>query len=185
MRTDYCDSGCLPRRPQRRSAMPPIRRALSLTIFILLLFIFLHLPSRAALQSLFSSQENALYSSSYTGITHKTKYRVEPSTSTSTQVETSIPGSEVVTGFTLLDRVYLRGGTFFIVTANQSAFPPKRNMIAPGLDMGAGHNMEPTDKVLSYKDHSLWRVKITNCLCQGTTHYRSRGSRKSPWAERD
>jgi protein O-GlcNAc transferase len=102
---------------------------------------------------LFSSQENALYSSSYNGISHKPKYRVEPSISSSTQIETSIPGSEVVTGFTLLDRVYLRGGTFFIVTANKSAFPPKRNMIAPGLDMGAGHDMEPTDKVQSYKDH--------------------------------
>jgi hypothetical protein len=67
--------------------------------------------------------------------------------STSTHVETKILGSELVPGFSLLDRLYLRNGTFFIVTANRSMFPPERNIVAPGVDIGVGHSIEPTDKV--------------------------------------
>ena len=137
--------------PQRstvpdRTPMPSIRRGFSFLIFILLFIIFLLFPSRNALKlrmyTLLTSQDTSLYS--YTGTP---QHESHLNLSTSTQVETSIPGSEVVTGFALLDRLYLRNGTFFIVTANRSAFPPRRNMIAPGLDMGAGHDTEPSDKV--------------------------------------
>ncbi|KAF8224737.1 hypothetical protein L208DRAFT_1425748 [Tricholoma matsutake] len=86
-----------------------------------------------------------------TGIHWSPKSQLNPSTSTSTRVVISIPGAELVIGFALLDRLYLRNGTFFIVTETQSAFPPRRNLIAPGMDMGAGHDTEPTDKVLIHK----------------------------------
>jgi hypothetical protein len=122
--------------------MPPIRRVL--TFVILLFFVFMLFPSPNALKTLFTSQNTDLY----TGIAQT------PNTSTlaSTKVQTSIPGSELVTGFSLLDRLYLRNGTFFIVTANRSAFPPMRLIIMPGLDIGAGDDMEPTDKVLICSD---------------------------------
>jgi protein O-GlcNAc transferase len=117
--------------------MPLIHRAVALIAFIILFVTILHvLGSRdTVFPSLFSDTAGIPQS------------QQNLSVSTSTQVETTIPGSEVVTGFALLDRLYLRNGTFFIVTANQSAFPSRRNMISPGLDMGAGHDMEPTDKV--------------------------------------
>ena len=117
--------------------MLPIRRILAFAILLVFL-----ITSRDVLLSLFSYHGTA---SSCTGIVQSpldlSVYNA------STQVETTIPGSEPVTGFTLLDRLYLKNGTFFIVTTNISAFPPRWNMIAPGKDLSSG-NMEPTDKVL-------------------------------------
>ncbi|KAF8067951.1 hypothetical protein FPV67DRAFT_1669816 [Lyophyllum atratum] len=69
---------------------------------------------------------------------------------TSTSIETTIPGGEVVNGYSLLDRLYLRKGTFYIVTSDVSTFPSRNNMIARPLDMGAGHDLEPTDKELRF-----------------------------------
>jgi len=142
--------------------MPPIRRALTFLILILFFFVLVQLSSPNALQPLFRSH------SSYTGNVQPLELQLDPPPSTSTQVETSVPGSEVVTGFTLLDRLYLRNGTFFIVTANQSVFPPKRNMIAPGMDMGAGHDTEPTDKVLSYSEPCGIVKSLNKMSRQGT-----------------
>jgi hypothetical protein len=143
--------------------MPPIRRTLTFIIIILLIFVFTHFPSRNSFQTLFTSQDTGLHSSSYTKITGSFDSQPNVSTSTSTKVETSIPGSEVVTGFALFDRLYLRNGTFFIVTANQSAFPSRRYLIAPGLDMGAGHDMEPTDKV-PCSGRVPYQTPIKSCL---------------------
>jgi hypothetical protein len=165
----------------RTSAMPPIRRALTFLSFILLFFVVLHFPSHQV-RRIFS-QNAGLYSSSYTGISRSHESQFDPSTSTSTQVETSIPGSELVTGFALLDRLYLRNGTFFIVTANQSAFPPRRNIISPGMDMGAGHDMEPTDKVLicsvrvPYQKYKLYSP--------GTSVYRPGRRGEGAWTKCD
>jgi len=123
--------------------MPPIRRILTFTILILLL-----IASRDVLRSLYAFQYSGF---SCTGIAQSP---LDQSVyNTSTQVETSIPGSELITGFTLLDRLYLSNGTFFIVTANLSAFPSRWNMIAPGKDLSSG-NMEPTDKELRFLDTS-------------------------------
>lgn len=66
--------------------------------------------------------------------------------STLTSIETTLPG-DTANGFTVFDRLYLRKGTFFIVTSNASDFPPLRDMIAPGMDIDAGHDLEPTPKV--------------------------------------
>ncbi|GLB38988.1 putative protein of unknown function (DUF563) [Lyophyllum shimeji] len=67
-----------------------------------------------------------------------------------TTFETTIPGGELVNGFSLLDRLYLRKGTFYIVTSNTSAFPSKNNIIARPLDIGTGHDLLCTDKELRF-----------------------------------
>jgi hypothetical protein len=69
------------------------------------------------------------------------------SESTLTLVETTIPGDRLIHGFALLDRLYLRNGTFFVVTANRTLFPPKRHMIGRPLDVGGVYDLEPTDEV--------------------------------------
>jgi hypothetical protein len=124
--------------------MSPIRRILAFVVLILLVLLF---TSPDGPRSLLASQEIGLFCASSTA-------ELQLNLSTSTQVETSIPGSELVIGFTLLDRLYLRNGTFFIVTANLSAFPPRSNMIAPAMDLGSGNaSTQPTDKVLIPSDH--------------------------------
>ena len=154
--------------------MPLIHRAVVLIAFFIFFVTVLHvLGSRdTVFPSLFNDA---------TGIPQSPRSHQNLSISTSTQVETSIPGSEVVTGFALLDRLYLRNGTFFIVTANQSAFPPRRNMISPGLDMGAGHDMEPTDKVRM----AIVFEQSYKLLYQGTTVYHNRGGGDSAGTDRD
>lgn len=62
-------------------------------------------------------------------------------------LETTIPGHAVAHGFTVLDNVYLRGGTFFIVTKNANAFPERRFIISRPVELGLGID-EPTDKVV-------------------------------------
>ncbi|KAF9458387.1 hypothetical protein BDZ94DRAFT_1173734 [Collybia nuda] len=61
-----------------------------------------------------------------------------------------MPTGKLIHGFVLLDRLYLREGTFFVVTDNSSLFPPRDHMISPLMDIGAGHNMESTDRELRF-----------------------------------
>lgn len=68
-------------------------------------------------------------------------------------LETTIPGNAVAHGFTVLDNVYLREGTFFIVTKNESAFPERRFIISRPVALGRGD--EPTDKVVSTIFHAF------------------------------
>ncbi|KAG6899714.1 hypothetical protein C0993_007641 [Termitomyces sp. T159_Od127] len=72
--------------------------------------------------------------------------------STSTSIETTIPGGDLVYGFGLLDRLYLRKGTFYVVTSTPSAFPPREHIIARPLDMGPDRDLSPTDKELQIID---------------------------------
>ncbi|KAG5353286.1 hypothetical protein C0989_008794 [Termitomyces sp. Mn162] len=74
--------------------------------------------------------------------------------SASTSIETTIPGGELVYGFGLLDRLYLRKGTFYIVTSTPSAFPQREHIIARPLDMGPDRDLSPTDKELQFIDPS-------------------------------
>ncbi|KAF8904591.1 hypothetical protein CPB85DRAFT_1255290 [Mucidula mucida] len=64
-------------------------------------------------------------------------------------------------GFTVLDNVYLRGGTFFIVTKNANAFPERRFIISRPVELGLGID-EPTDKHLYHWFGEIilgfWRV---------------------------
>ena len=68
-------------------------------------------------------------------------------TTTNTTAETMIPGGAHAPDFTVFDRLYLRAGTFYVVTADQSSWPPKRYLIAKPSEKGTGQDLEPTDEV--------------------------------------
>lgn len=121
--------------------MPPVRRNLPYLVALAIFFFGLyHLSTHQASEGALGvvSKEN---SAGVLGL--KKPYADD----TSTSLETTIPGKELVHGFTLLDRLYLRDGTFYIIASNVSEFPPRRNMISPLMDIDAGHELEPTDKV--------------------------------------
>ncbi|KIY72239.1 hypothetical protein CYLTODRAFT_486459 [Cylindrobasidium torrendii FP15055 ss-10] len=63
-------------------------------------------------------------------------------------VETRIPGDAVAHGFTLFERLYLRGGTFFVVTSNTTAFPHREHILSRPVKLSE-HN-DPTDKELQF-----------------------------------
>ena len=64
-----------------------------------------------------------------------------------TTAETVIPGGAHAPGFTIFDRLYLRAGIFYVVTADPNSWPPRRYLIGKPLEMGPGHQLEPTDEV--------------------------------------
>lgn len=68
-------------------------------------------------------------------------------TITNTTAETMIPGGAHAPGFTVFDRLYLRAGTFYVVTADPSSWPPRRYLIAKPLKKETGQDLEPTDEV--------------------------------------
>ena len=68
-------------------------------------------------------------------------------TITNTTAETTIPGGAHAPGFTVFDRLYLRAGTFYVVTADPSSWPPRRYLIAKPFEKGTGQDLEPTDEV--------------------------------------
>ncbi|KAG6811188.1 hypothetical protein H0H92_008628 [Tricholoma furcatifolium] len=63
----------------------------------------------------------------------------------STLIETTIPGDQLVYGYSLLDRLYLRKGTLYIVTSTPSAFPERKHILSRPLDIGPGRDLDPTD----------------------------------------
>lgn len=63
--------------------------------------------------------------------------------------ETRIPGNAVAHGFTVFDSLYLRGGTFYVVTKDRASFPELRHILSHPVDLGKGD--EPTDKVTGYQ----------------------------------
>ena len=123
--------------------MPQVRRSITIASAIVVIIILLSLFYRYSPYDLLPY--NTFSSSLLTG-TSLTP--TSNSSALSTKIETTLPGRKAVHGFTLLDRLYLRNGTFYIVTSNRSAFPPTREMTSPFLNMGTGHNTETdlTDK---------------------------------------
>ncbi|KAJ7599181.1 hypothetical protein C8J56DRAFT_916015 [Mycena floridula] len=65
---------------------------------------------------------------------------------------TTIPGGAHSHGFTLFNELYLRNGTFYILTSDPSVFPEKRALIARPLEVGRKHDLEPTDQELQFLD---------------------------------
>lgn len=70
------------------------------------------------------------------------------------QITTTVPRHLHVHGFSLLDNVYLRNGTFFILTSKRSSFPPTRNLISVPLESGQD-DLEPTDDVSGFRDSGV------------------------------
>ncbi|KAF8193231.1 hypothetical protein K438DRAFT_1829329, partial [Mycena galopus ATCC 62051] len=69
--------------------------------------------------------------------------------------ETMVPNGAHIHGFTVLDNIYLRNGTFYVVTDNGASFPP-RNRLSLGrhnksntVKIGEG-DTEPTDGQLQF-----------------------------------
>lgn len=61
---------------------------------------------------------------------------------------TTIPISEHAYGFTILDHLYLRGGTFYVMTSEPSSFPLAKHMLNQPLDLDL--DQDPTDKVSAH-----------------------------------
>ncbi|KAF8345461.1 hypothetical protein F5887DRAFT_1102569, partial [Amanita rubescens] len=53
-------------------------------------------------------------------------------------------------GFTVLDRLYMKNGTFFVVTSDSARFPPREYIISRPVDVGVGNDIAPTDKELQF-----------------------------------
>ncbi|PPQ78266.1 hypothetical protein CVT25_011725 [Psilocybe cyanescens] len=64
--------------------------------------------------------------------------------------ETTIPGGAYIQGLTVLDNLYMRNGTFFVLTSNASKFPSRSDMIAKPLIKAEGISLEPTDQDLQF-----------------------------------
>ncbi|KDR72741.1 hypothetical protein GALMADRAFT_73703 [Galerina marginata CBS 339.88] len=63
---------------------------------------------------------------------------------------TTIPSGAHIQGFTVLDSLYMRDGTFFVVTADESQFPSRLDMIAKPIIKAEGVDSEPTDQDLLF-----------------------------------
>ena len=80
-------------------------------------------------------------------------------------IETTIPRGAYIQGFTVLDNLYMKNGTFFIVTSDAaSKFPLRSSMISKPLIKSAGVDIEPTDQVCA---QSLFRSFSSSRLTCG------------------
>lgn len=120
--------------------MHPIRRArYCLSIIATLLFVAFLRSRLALLTELFAGDAH------YPTTLEETPMAFDISIPT----ESAILGVTAIPGFTLFDRLYLRNGTFYVVSSDMTSLPPRRNILAPPVDVGKGHDMEPTDRVSS------------------------------------
>lgn len=67
---------------------------------------------------------------------------------------TTIPPGASSHGFTVLDNLYLRNGTFYIVTSKPSSFPSREHIISRPVELGPGADLQPTDQVSLQSPHS-------------------------------
>jgi hypothetical protein len=74
-------------------------------------------------------------------------YALASQTTPSGWRETTIPNGAHIHGFTVLDSIYLRNGTFYVVTANRTSFPPRDRLLSRPVELRAGADTEPTDEV--------------------------------------
>ncbi|KAJ7041560.1 hypothetical protein C8F04DRAFT_1079244 [Mycena alexandri] len=78
---------------------------------------------------------------------------------------TTIPSGAHVHGFTVLDNIYLRNGTFYVVTMDRSTFPPRNRMLSRPIKLGS-KDMEPTDEHLQF----ISPEEVTDFLGTSITH---------------
>lgn len=92
-----------------------------------------------------------------------------------TTAETVIPRGAHAPGFTVFDQLYLRAGIFYVVTADPSSWPPRRLLVAKPVEMGGGHDSEPTDEVSrAYFETRSCSVLSTARICNLFIHRRPR-----------
>ncbi|CAK5272741.1 unnamed protein product, partial [Mycena citricolor] len=63
---------------------------------------------------------------------------------------TTIPSGAHAHGYTLFDHMYLRNGTFYVVTANRSAFPPIPQLLAPPHLLGEKQKQDAGDAEIRF-----------------------------------
>ncbi|KAF7350300.1 hypothetical protein MVEN_01334100 [Mycena venus] len=63
---------------------------------------------------------------------------------------TTIPSGAHVHGFTVLDNIYLRNGTFYVVTDDRTSLPPRDRLLSLPIDLKGGVKMDPTDEQLQF-----------------------------------
>ncbi|KAG6901923.1 hypothetical protein C0995_006634 [Termitomyces sp. Mi166 len=63
---------------------------------------------------------------------------------------TVIPEGAYSPGFTLLDNLYLRNGTFYAITKDVSKFPPLADMISAPRELGENVDTTPTNKQMQF-----------------------------------
>lgn len=73
---------------------------------------------------------------------------LSPSTLT-VSTETTQPGSNTH-GFNLFDNLYLRNGTFYIVTSTPSSFMPRNHIVSRPTRRGEGIDIQATDQELQF-----------------------------------
>ncbi|KAF8960157.1 hypothetical protein BDZ97DRAFT_2040215 [Flammula alnicola] len=69
-------------------------------------------------------------------------------------VETTIPEGAYTQGFTVMDNLYMRDGTFFVLTSDASKFPSRPDMIARPVTKEEGVDLAPTDQDLQFLEPS-------------------------------
>ncbi|KAJ7362225.1 hypothetical protein DFH08DRAFT_766748 [Mycena albidolilacea] len=77
-------------------------------------------------------------------------YTLASQTTPSGWRETTIPNGAHIHGFTVLDSIYLRNGTFYVVTDNRTSFPPRNRLLSRPVESRAGVDTEPTDEHLQF-----------------------------------
>jgi len=78
---------------------------------------------------------------------------LSPSTPT-VSTETTQPGSNTH-GFNLFDNLYLRNGTFYIVTSTPSSFMPRNHIVSRPIPRGEGVDIQATDQVRIFLRHLI------------------------------
>jgi hypothetical protein len=94
---------------------------------------------------------------------------LSPSTPT-VGTETTQPGSNTH-GFNLFDNLYLRNGTFYIVTSIPSSFMPRNHIVSRPIPRGEGVDIQATDQVCIFLRH---------CSFESGFNAMSRSSNSSP-----
>ncbi|KAG6877649.1 hypothetical protein C0992_009593 [Termitomyces sp. T32_za158] len=72
---------------------------------------------------------------------------VEPPAPPGSTPHTTIPHGAHTQGFTLFDDIYLRNGTFYVLTRDAAAFPAVADMISAPYALGPGVDTSPTSQV--------------------------------------
>ncbi|KAJ7135780.1 hypothetical protein C8R44DRAFT_388680 [Mycena epipterygia] len=62
-------------------------------------------------------------------------------------IHTTIPHNAYIHGFTVLDNIYLRNGTFYVVTPDRPSFPSLDRLLSLPIELDSGVNAEPTDEL--------------------------------------
>jgi hypothetical protein len=115
----------------------------------------------------------------------------------STEEETTIPSTVSASdpsvrvsahayGYTIFDKLYLRNGTFFVVTRDVESMPARERILSKSEGVPGGMGVDATDQVCFNFAHSLVSFALADwlvdgCMRTGTPVYLAFGSERAPW----